>query len=97
MISIKVDWWRNKVIINNPQKQVKVVMTQIRALKDTGLISLSGTRNNKLMEITPLGRALLNNEMENVYSKAMIGLHAKNPMRDAIYNQSRPFLNLLLQ
>src|SRR5574344_26035 len=87
-----------KAIINNPQKTGVEgrIMTQIRALKDTGLISLSGTRNNKLMKITPLGRALLNNEnVENVYSKAMIGLHAKNPMRDAIYNQSRPFLNLL--
>ena len=36
-----------------------------------------------------------NDNIENVYSKAMIGLHANNPQRITIFNESRPFLNLL--
>ena len=83
---------------NNPQKTGNQgrLMTQIRALKDTGLLTLTGKRKALKMEISCLGKKLLNNDnVENVYSKAMIGLHAKNPQRDSLYNESRPFLNLL--
>ena len=83
---------------NNPQKTGNQgrLMTQIRALKDTGLLTLTGKRNFPQMEISHLGQKLLNHDnIENVYSKAMIGLHAKNPQRKTIYNESRPFLNLL--
>lgn len=88
----------HEIIENNPQKTGDEgrLMTQIRALKDTGFVNLIGTRNKKLLQITPLGRALLNNEnIEDIYSKAMIGLHSKNPQRDTIYNKTRPFLNTL--
>lgn len=83
---------------NNPQKTGNQgrLMTQIRALKDTGLLTLTGKRNSPMMEISKLGQKLLNNDnIENVYSKAMIGLHANNPQRITIFNESRPFLNLL--
>lgn len=87
-----------KIIKDNPQKTGNPgrIMTQIRALKDTGLLSLQGKRNSPTMEISALGQKLLDNEnIENIYSKAMIGLHAYNPQRRAIFNESRPFLNLL--
>ena len=87
-----------QIIDNNPQKTGDEgrLMTQIRALKDTGFVNLIGPRNKKVLQITPLGRALLNNEnVEDIYSKAMIGLHSNNPQRDTIYNKARPFLNTL--
>lgn len=87
-----------QIIENNPQKTGDEgrLMTQIRALKDTGFVNLIGPRNKKVLQITPLGRSLLNNEnVEDIYSKAMIGLHSNNPQRDTIYNKSRPFLNTL--
>lgn len=82
----------------NPQRTGNQgrLMTQIRALKDTGLLTLTGKRNSPILEISSLGQKLLDNDnIENVYSKAMIGLHANNPQRTTIYNESRPFLNLL--
>lgn len=87
-----------KIIKENPQKTGDEgrIMTQIRALKDTGLVNLIGSRNKKLLQITPLGKKLLNNEnVEDVYAKAMIGLHANNPQRTTIYNKACPFLNTL--
>lgn len=87
-----------EMIRQNPQKTGNAgrVMTQIRALKDTGLVNLNGKRNKKTLEITPLGEKLLNREkVEDIYAKAMIGLHANNPQRTTIYNEARPFLNTL--
>lgn len=37
------------------------LMTQIRALKDTGLVNLIGTRNKRTLQITPLEYKLRNN------------------------------------
>jgi len=88
-----------RIINDNPQKTGDEgrVMTQIRALKDTGLVSLKGNSRKLLhLKITKLGESLINGEdSENVYTKAMIGLHAKNPQRTTIYNKARPFLNTL--
>lgn len=88
-----------RIINDNPQKTGDEgrVMTQIRALKDTGLVSLKGNSRKLLhLKITKLGESLINGEdSENVYTKAMIGLHAKNPQRTTIYNRARPFLNTL--
>lgn len=87
-----------KIISNNPQKTGNPgrLMTQVRAIKDCGFITLSGPQNKKHMKITPLGRRLLEGyDVENIYTKAMIGLHANNPQRNTIYNKSRPFLNTL--
>ena len=48
------------------------------------------------MNITPLGNKIIEGySSEDIYTKAMIGLHANNPQRVAIYNKSRPFLNTL--
>ena len=88
----------NRIILNNPQKTGDEgrIMTQIRAIKDSGFLSLTGNRNRKHMKISPLGNQLLEGyDVENVYTKAMIGLHSNNPQRDTIYNSSRPFLNTL--
>lgn len=87
-----------KLIKDNPQKTKNRgrVMTQIRALKDQGLISLLGNKNKPLLKITKLGKDLLQHKnVEDVYCKAMIGLHANNPQRKAMHNESRPFLNTL--
>ena len=86
------------IINNNPQKTGDEgrLMTQIRTLKDTGLLTLEGNRNSPTMMISKFGYALLNGEnIENIYAKAMIGLHSNNPQRTTIYNQARPFLNLI--
>lgn len=86
------------IINNNPQRTGDEgrLMTQIRALKDTGLLTLENNRNSPTMRISKFGNALLNGEnIENIYAKAMIGLHSKNPQRTTIYNRARPFLNLL--
>lgn len=88
----------NRIILNNPQKTGDEgrIMTQIRAIKDSGFLSLTGNRNKKHMKISPLGNQLLEGyDVENVYTKAMIGLHSNNPQRDTIYNHARPFLNTL--
>lgn len=85
-------------IIDNPQKTGVPgrLMTQIRALKDTGFVALPGKGRKKTLEITPLGMDLVNGKnTESVYSKAMIGMHANNPGRAAMHNRSRPFLNTL--
>lgn len=100
--------YREKVILNddeiitlikdNPQKTKNTgrVMTQIRALKDQGIVSLNGNIRSPLLKITNLGKDLLDNKnIEDIYSKAMIGLHANNPQRKAMHNNSRPFLNTL--
>ena len=87
-----------RIIDDNPQKTGDEgrVMTQIRALKDTGLVSLGGNRAMQHLKITKLGKALIDGyDSENVYTKAMVGLHANNPQRTTIYNKSRPFLNTL--
>lgn len=87
-----------QAIAENPQKTKDAgrLMTQIRAIKDTGLLALTGDRNKKTMTINQLGKDLLaKKNSEDVYAKAMIGMHAKNPMRNTIYNNSRPFLNTL--
>ena len=86
------------VMANNPQKTGNDgrLMTQIRALKDTGFVNLIGNGRNKLLQITPLGKDLLNNKnIEDIYSKAMIGMHSNNPQRTTIFNEARPFLNTL--
>lgn len=87
-----------EAIKNNPQKTGDQgrVMTQIRALKEIGLISLHGPRNKKTMQLTELAYDLISGKnVETIYTKAMIGLHANNPQRHAMYNKSRPFLNTL--
>lgn len=88
-----------RIINDNPQKTGDEgrVMTQIRALKDTGLVSLSGNSRHLLhLKLTKLGLNLINGyDSENVYTKAMVGLHANNPQRFTIYNKARPFLNTL--
>lgn len=87
-----------EAIKNNPQKTGDQgrVMTQIRALKEIGLLALEGSRNKKIMKLTPLAFDLIDGKnVETIYTKAMIGLHANNPQRSAMFNQSRPFLNTL--
>lgn len=74
------------------------VMTQLRALKDQGfLLFYEPKRGNLKITITKLGFDLINrNEyITDIYSKAMIGLHANNPTRVSIFNKSRVFLNTL--
>ena len=90
----------NKVIEDNPQEcgTSGRVMTQLRSLKDQGFLLFETIRRgvNKI-SITAIGRELLNNQKDQsiVYTKAFLGLHAKNPCRTTMLNESRPFLNTL--
>ncbi len=87
------------VIEDNPQKTWKWgrLMTWVRAIKDCWLISLTEIKyNTYLMKISELGNQLLEwYNPETVYAKALIWCHAKNPQREAIFNESRPFLNTI--
>jgi len=88
----------NRIILENPQKTGDEgrIMTQIRSIKDCGFLSLTGSSKNPNMQISQLGNQLLDGyDVENVYTKAMLGLHANNPQRVTMYNHSRPFLNTL--
>lgn len=88
-------------IENNPQATGLSgrVMTQLRALKDSGLLIFEkGKKRGKYkISITKLGNELLENPKNapNIYAKIMIGLHANNPCRRNLLNKSRPFLNTL--
>lgn len=75
------------------------VMTQLRALKDLGLLLFeeSDQKEKYKISITKLGNELLKNpeNAPNIYAKIMIGLQANNPCRTNLLNQSRPFLNTI--
>ncbi len=89
----------NELLERNPQKTgfAGRVMTQLRALKDQGILIFSGKRNSPRITISKLGDSIIqNNEsITDIYSKIMIGLHANNPTRTSMLNESRPFLNTL--
>lgn len=88
----------DELIRNNPQKtgDANRAFIDIRGLKDQGFITLEGPRMKQKVSITPLGHKILENEnIELIYTKAMIGLHANNPSRISMFNKSRPFLNTL--
>jgi len=89
-------------IDNNPQATGLSgrVMTQLRALKDLSLLSFEENETRKLdrvISISKLGKALLTNpeNATNIYTKIMLGIHANNPCRINLLNESRPFLNTL--
>ena len=74
------------------------VMTQLRALKDQGFLRFEkAARGQNKITITKLGHEIIDNEIDGTitYTKAMIGLHAKNPARSSMLNESVPFLNTL--
>lgn len=83
-------------IENNPQKPGMPgrVMTWLRSLKDQGFLIFD---NAGSISISKLGKDLIDNTTDAtlIYTKAMIGMHANNPARTAMHNQSRPFLNTL--
>jgi len=87
-------------IENNPQATGLHgrVMTQLRALKDQGFLRFEkAARGQNKITITKLGHEIIDNEIDGTitYTKAMIGLHAKNPARRSMLNESVPFLNTL--
>lgn len=74
------------------------VMTQLRALKDQGFLRFEkAARGQNKITITKLGHEIIDNEIDGTitFTKAMIGLHAKNPARRSMLNESVPFLNTL--
>ncbi|PPB57170.1 AlwI family type II restriction endonuclease [Campylobacter hyointestinalis] len=89
----------NELLEKNPQKTgfAGRVMTQLRALKDQGILVFSGNKKIPRITISKLGDSIIqNNEsITDIYSKIMIGLHANNPTRTSMLNESRPFLNTL--
>lgn len=74
------------------------VMTQLRSLKDQGFLVFTKTEG-RLYKIflTTLGQDIVDNikDPTTIYTKAMLGMHAKSPIRIKIWNKSRPFLNTL--
>lgn len=83
----------------NPQmtKDEWRARTHIVALRYTWLINFLWSARRPKIEITPLWRNLLNNDVsvEDIYSKSMIWLHYSSPQRTSVNNKSRPFLNTL--
>ena len=89
-------------IQNNPQATGLSgrVMTQLRALKDLGLLVFEENGSRKLdrvISISSLGNKLLANpeNATNIYTKIMLGMQANNPCRINLLNESRPFLNTI--
>ena len=87
---------------DNPQATgfANRVVTQLRSLKDQGFLDFvrdGRTRDGAIMKITPLGKLLIENNVSSsdIYTIAMISLHGKSPIRTAMYNETRPFLNTL--
>ena len=108
--SIKVKWDNNlelsssevkAIIDNNPQAPGLKgrVMTQLRALKDQSLLFFEDTdkRSIKKIFISKLGKELLQHpeNAQTIYTKIMLSMHAKNPCRTTMMNESIPFLNTL--
>lgn len=76
------------------------VVTQLRSLKDQGFLDFAKDAKSggaAIYNITFLGKALLDNivSSNDIYTISMIGLHGKSPIRPAVYNETRPFLNTL--
>ena len=78
-----------EAIENNPQAPGMKgrVMTWLRSLKDQGFLIFD---NSGKIFISKLGKALIDNSTDAtlIYTKAMVGMHANNPSRTAMYNQS---------
>ena len=90
----------NLILINKGKQTERGRLgTQLSALRDQGFLKFmpKSGRSFKYVYITGLGFDLLdkNLDMNDVYCKAMIGLHAQNPARESMWNKSRPFLNTL--
>ena len=91
-----------QAFIDNPQATgfANRVVTHLRGLKDQFFLDFvkSGRcKEGALYKITPLGHLLLENNVlqSDIYTISMIGLHGKSPIRTAVYNKTRPFLNTL--
>jgi hypothetical protein len=90
----------DQAFTNNPQATGfrGRALTHLRALRDQGFLMFDEVKRDYYkMEISKLGQELIKNEMnsQDIYSKAMIGMHANSPVRPKLLNQSRPFLNTL--
>lgn len=89
-----------QAIDNNPQATGLHgrVMTQLRSLRDQGFLMFKEIgRGKQIITITKLGKAIIDNQIDPTitYTKAMLGMHAKSPVRVKQLNQSRPFLNTI--
>lgn len=84
---------------NNPQATgfKGRVMTQLRALKDQNFLIFQGARNKPTITMTKFAFDVVFRQdyITDIYSKIMIGLHAFNPSRTAIFNKARVFLNTI--
>lgn len=89
-----------QAIDNNPQATGLHgrVMTQLRSLRDQGFLMFKEiSKGKQIITITKLGKAIIDNRIDPTitYTKAMLGMHAKSPVRVKQLNQSRPFLNTI--
>lgn len=92
-----------KLIDENPQatgEHNRIMTSYMRALRDQGFLcyeDIPSKGKYHIIKITKMGHELIDEEKDIsiVYTKVMIGLHAKNPARNTMYNCSRPFLNAL--
>lgn len=87
---------------DNPQATgfANRVVTQLRSLKDQGFLDFvrdGRSRDGAIMKITPLGKMLIENNISSsdIYTIAMVALHGKSPIRTAMFNETRPFLNTI--
>lgn len=89
------------IIENNPQATGENgrCMTQLRALKDLSLVVFENSDREGLfnISISDFGKKLLLNpsNAESIYTKIMISMQGKSPIRTTILNESVPFLNTL--
>lgn len=69
-------------------------MTQLRSLKDQGFLIFKKSGKKYYITISKLGNDLIENKIDAsiIYTKALIGMHANNPCRTSLLNESIPFL-----
>lgn len=93
----------NRLFEDNPQAtgwHNRVMTSYMRSLKDQGFLIYAddpkGTRYH-IITLSKLGKELIDkkHDISLIYTKVMVGLHAHNPSRQAMFNRSRPFLNTL--
>jgi hypothetical protein len=93
------DYEVNEILKLNPQKTgfEGRSMTQLRALKDQGLLIFEGKVKTPIIKLSKLADDYLRNKVTpaNLYSKLFLGLHSNNPQRRSLFNKSRPFLNMI--
>lgn len=86
------------MIENEPSNGISGrISDYVMSLESQALVQRLGSNRRYRIRVTELGNMLLNenNNEQDIYTKAMIGLQYGSPARSTAYNKAIPFLNTL--